>query len=383
MAASRQPDKPSRRRAVDSTRRAGGTEPRRGDRSRDTRRRFEQWARNPSCQANCISAVFGIRMAEVAKSEGIQPSMGQSPFAILRGSTFERAIFRNDAERLYEALRRAGVLDESAAGFLDLRLRMNGGGSPTLDHAMEQTLELLRRIAAASTAAARRAIPSIVAGAAFKIPGGVMLPEAILVPDVVIIRWPDNHAQLTVAEVKTYPDRGGYTDRTELATARAQAGVYVHGLEIVLDENNLRNAIRLNDRGVLVLTRPGSNFASIRANEDLRHQIARARRGFEMLRQVERSVAMAAGADPLAVVRGAPTAYCESCLAFCDRAPGCFKRALEAADPVVLGEDVARFLGPVDLDRACSLLQGASPANEAERDLALRLAEAATLLEGP
>ena len=34
-----------------------------GQQSRDTRRRFEQWARNPACEANCISAVHDISMA--------------------------------------------------------------------------------------------------------------------------------------------------------------------------------------------------------------------------------------------------------------------------------------------------------------------------------
>ena len=47
----------------------------------DTRRRFEQWAQNPQCQANTISAVHGIEMRDVVKFEGGTPTMGQSPFA--------------------------------------------------------------------------------------------------------------------------------------------------------------------------------------------------------------------------------------------------------------------------------------------------------------
>jgi hypothetical protein len=56
---------------------------------RDTRLRFEQWARNPACEANTLSAVHGIPMVEVAKAEGSQITMGQSPFALARGQTFD------------------------------------------------------------------------------------------------------------------------------------------------------------------------------------------------------------------------------------------------------------------------------------------------------
>ncbi len=72
--------------------------------SRDTRRRFEQWARNPLCQANTPSAVHGIAMIEVAKAEGCTPTMGQSPFALARGLNCERMLIKGSAERLREDL---------------------------------------------------------------------------------------------------------------------------------------------------------------------------------------------------------------------------------------------------------------------------------------
>src|SRR3954449_9775749 len=102
---------------------------------RDTRRRFEQWVRNPHCDANAISAVAGLEMAHVARAEGLTPTMGQSPFAIARGTTFEASLFRDDAQRLHGALGDGGVLAAGASGFLDLRLRMVGGPLKTLDEA--------------------------------------------------------------------------------------------------------------------------------------------------------------------------------------------------------------------------------------------------------
>jgi hypothetical protein len=157
-------------------------------------------------------------MADVVKREGGAPTMGQSPFALARGYTFERALFRDEAEALREALKGAGVLLESASGFRDFRLRQNGGPFGTLDEALTATAAFLKDIAGVGP---QRRLPSVVAGAVVRIPSGVMLPEAILVIDVLTVTRPEKRPVLTVGEIKTYPDRGGYTDGAELATARA------------------------------------------------------------------------------------------------------------------------------------------------------------------
>jgi len=313
-------------------------------------------------------------MADVARSEGIEPTMGQSPFAIVRGRRFENALFENDAERLHSALIAAGVLPAESAGFRDLRLRLHGGECANLDAALEETGRLLTRMAGAARAAERASLPSIVAGATIHIPGGVMLPEAILVMDVLVLQWTDGRPLLTAGEVKTYPDRGGHTEAAELATARAQLGVYLHGLEIALAERGAER-VALSSDGFLVLTRPGFNRPSVRAGEDLRYQIERARRGFVRLRDVAASTNPGASGFGVEAVRAASCAYSEACLSFCDRAPLCYRRALESGDPVVLGEDVARFLGRVGLERVCALLSGAAPRGEAEKELARRLSE--------
>lgn len=92
----------------------------------NTRMRFEQWAQNPTCKANTISAVRNVKMADVAKAEGLTPTFGQSPFALARGDQFERSLFYRDAAGLIEVLIEKEVLPSGATGFLDLRLKMNG-----------------------------------------------------------------------------------------------------------------------------------------------------------------------------------------------------------------------------------------------------------------
>lgn len=344
---------------------------------RDTRLRFEQWARNPLCEANAISAVHGVPMAEVAKREGTKPTMGQSPFAIARGQTFERSLFREDATRLREALVKAGVLAEGAEGFRDFRLRLVGGPYHALDEALAATAEFLRQLASAQTRRERAAIPGVIAGAVVRIPGGMMLPEAILVIDVLLTAFGKERPSLTVGEIKTYPDRGGYTDDGELATARAQAGVYVHGLRLVLEDLGLSGKIDVLDTGFLVLSRPGYSVPSIRANEDLRYQAARAERGFARLREIAARIGMSADDETIIrAVQGAPVRYADACVSFCDRAQSCHAAALRAGDPAVLGEDIARFLSDTTLTRALALLAGGRPSNIAEEDLLRRIAEA-------
>src|SRR4051794_23289412 len=89
---------------------------RRPEKSRDTRLRFEQWAKNPVCEANTMSAVHNVKMAKVAESVGVAPSFGASPFALGRGEQFEFNLLNNSAERLLPELYRTGVLPEGANG---------------------------------------------------------------------------------------------------------------------------------------------------------------------------------------------------------------------------------------------------------------------------
>ena len=150
--------------------------------------RFEQWVKNPDCEANTISAVAGVRMEEVAKAEDLDPTMGQSPFALARGTTFERFLLRDDAKRLIEALVEAKVLPAGASGLLDLRLRMNGGPTKDLDTAYGKTRDLL--IAAAKEGASGlKKLPAVVAAATLQVPGQpVMLPEGKVAIDALVLR---------------------------------------------------------------------------------------------------------------------------------------------------------------------------------------------------
>jgi hypothetical protein len=338
---------------------------------RNTRGRFEQWTKNPTCEANTVSAVHNIRLDHAAKAAGLDASFGQSPFAITRGDRFEAGLFVDNAEKLRAALERRAVLPADSVGLLDLRLKMNRGTRvASVDEALAETAAWLQRLATEPGSA-----ESIVAAPMIKIPKGVILPEALLIVDVVTVTTTeDGRARLTVGEVKVFPDRGGHTDPQQLASARAQAGIYRHALQLSVAALGVGDDIDVAANGFLVFTWPGSNSPSVRANEDLTYQAIRAERGFERLEEVAQSVVRVddfAADDPTLVKRvlEAPTDYMEACLSFCDLAPRCHARAIDADDPIVLGGEVKRLLGDTSVARAIELLNGAKPADAREHDL--------------
>lgn len=342
---------------------------------RNTRARFEQWAKNPTCDANTLSAVHNVRLDKAAEEVGLVASFGQSPFAIARGNRFEAGLFHDDAGRLRRGLERRKQLPEGSVGFLDLRLKMNGGTRiASVEQALVETESWLARIASEPAAA-----ESIVAAPMIKIPKGVILPEALLIIDAVTVTTTlENRARVTVGEVKVFPDRGGHTDPQQLASARAQAGIYRHALELSVASLALSDDIEIAPDGFLVFTWPGSNSPSIRAGEDLTYQSIRASRGFERLEQVALSIVrnddFAADAPALLQrVLGAPTDYREACLSFCDLAPRCHQQAADTDDAIILGEDVKRLLGDTPISRAIELLHGANPADDRETDLRRQL----------
>lgn len=344
---------------------------------RNTRGRFEQWAKNPTCDANTLSAVHNIRLDKAARAIGLEVSFGQSPFAIARGNRFEAGLFWDDAQKLRAALERKGCLPDTSVGFLDLRLKMNGGSRiRSVDHALEETEAWLRRIAADPAAA-----ESIVAAPMIKIPKGVILPEALLIIDAVTVTTTDDgRARVTVGEIKVFPDRGGHTDPRQLASARAQAGVYEHAMRLAVVALGLSDEIDIATHGFLVFTWPGSNSPSVRANEDLTYQAIRAERGFERLEEVALGVVRDkdfSTDNPALVQRvlDAPTDYSEACLAFCDLAPRCHTRSLAEDNPIILGDEVARFLGETTISRAMQLMAGMEPDDDREADLQRQLVD--------
>jgi hypothetical protein len=277
------------------------------------------------------------------------------------------------------------VLPVGATGLIDFRLRTNGGPRlNSLDIAIDETASFLNRLAENPS---DESLPALAAAPTLRIPRGVLLPEAVLIIDALAIRYDSDIPELVVGEVKTYPDRGGHTSEAELAVARAQAGVYVHGLDTVCQNLGISEAVRVRRDGFLVLTRPGSNWPAVRPNEDFAYQAERARHGFELLESAAELLPadVWAGSDGptpelLHAVIDADTSYSETCLSFCDRSPGCYQRAKDAGDPIILGEEVRRFSGGLDLHRVVELMNGAIPVHDVEQDFVDRFQDSQRMI---
>jgi len=337
---------------------------------RNTRGRFEQWVKNPQCEANTLSAVLNVKLSDVAKSLNYEPEYGQSPFAIQRGLQFEGWLFKEDAEVIRGAMEKIELLPADSAGFLDLRLTSNGGKTVrSTDEALEKSHALITNLVNVEFDA-----PTIVAGLLLKIPKGVMLPEATLIIDIITIQKLDTKFEIQVGEIKVFPDRGGHTDAGEIATARAQAGVYQHALQLTVDALNLGNAPMVSTSGFLVFTWPGSNSPVIRKGEDLTYLAKRAEKGFDQLDRVAAEVLSRqeknlADVDLKDWIAHSRTEYKEVCWSFCDLAPRCQDLAIAEDRGIVLGTEASKILGSVTISRALELLDGADSASEVEKSL--------------
>jgi hypothetical protein len=112
--------------------------------------------------------------------------MGQSPFAISRGVTFEASLLRDDARALRDELARKGVPGANSSGLVDLRLRINGGKVKDQEEAWQKTRNWL--LAAASDPSA---VVPLVASPTLKVPGQpILLPEGVLAIDVLLLHVP-------------------------------------------------------------------------------------------------------------------------------------------------------------------------------------------------
>lgn len=72
----------------------------------NTRARFEQWAKNPECKANTVSAVMNVEVTKVARRLGYEPKNMRPDFAVQRGMLFEHSLFRDNANVLLESLQK-------------------------------------------------------------------------------------------------------------------------------------------------------------------------------------------------------------------------------------------------------------------------------------
>jgi hypothetical protein len=311
----------------------GGLRPKRGPGARG----LEHMARNPACERLQVLTASGVgpNMAatEILGERGLE---GQSPFALVRGNSFERYVLSEGGARLLGLYQREGRAEVAAGPFVDLREGVPAGlaRSEQLRQRREATMYLL-------AGAARRGRPAVIAHAVL----GVEVAGASF--DIEADYLAADGDFYLPGEIKSYADKASKTDPADLRGACRQAAVAVVAL---------RQAARRLGRGEgaraacdLVLRKAGTNLPTLRAMA-LEGEVDSIERAFAAApRRLVMAAERAGGAslaDPQALL-AIPNYYVEECREFCALARHCKREAVAASDPVLIGDRAREQLAPV------------------------------------
>ena len=340
-------------------------------------RGLERMARNPSCRLLKALTVAGLSPATVVQQVyGEVTREQQSPFAIGAGNQFESGVFDNGAARLLDAYRSAGTLSLLECRVVNVPELAPGITPAAMARRQAISLRLLRAKLAGEAWApnliVKPRLSVTLLGLTFNIE-----PDALVVAD--------GEAFYRPVEIKSYPDRDGKTDATDVRGACRQAAVAVVALRAVAAQAGAADVESLVPaRGDLVLRTPGSYRPTLRPMtlqgevDSLERALQEAPRNLGETEVLLTSIGASAALDAPAVVDQLPNNYRENCREFCALASECKKRAVAQSDPVLLGSRAREeWASAGSITRVLELLdgRGAPPLNRAEQLLQERLQE--------
>lgn len=333
-------------------------------------RGLEHLARNPGCDRLMALSVLGVRASDAATLLYGEPGEGQSPFALSVGERFEARLVEDDAARLLALYEQAGRLPAGAAA-VDVAAQVPGTGAASLTRRAWLSARLLRQHLSGDPAA-----PALILHPRLSV--GLAGRPVSVEPDGLVVR----DGVFRVIEVKSYPDRGGKTDPSDLRGASRQAAVGLLALREALARQGVTDAAgRAPAQADLVLRKPGTMGATLRtlgiAGEQASLEAALARAP-EVLGAVEEADRPLRSADDLDAIR---PAWRESCREHCALNAVCKRQAGQTGALSLLGGAAREALAPAgDLWRVLALLDGAAPVDEAEAALAEALRTASDAL---
>lgn len=333
-------------------------------------RGLEHLARNPGCERLLALSVLGVRASDAATALYNEPAEGQSPFALSVGERFEARLFEDGAARLLALYIGKGRLPEGATA-VDVAARVPGTGEAARTRRSWLSLRLLRQHLAGDPAA-----PAVILHPRLSVDlAGVAVvvePDGLVVSDGVF----------RVIEVKSYPDRAGKTDPSDLRGASRQAAVGLVALREALARLGATEVARRAPAwGDLVLRKPGTMEATLRPLT-LEGELA------SLLSALDHAPAARARLEAGPPIRTAADLdairpdWRESCREHCGLNAVCKRQAEQAGALSLLGGAAREALAPAgDLHRALALLDGAAPSDAAEAMLAEQLRAAVDALE--
>ena len=347
-------------------------------------RGLEHVARNPSCMLLRAATLANVSPAAIATHVlGLPPREEQSPFAIGTGTSFERHLTEKGASdllELYRAEKRLGVRDSKVRNLVEL---VSSASPVALARRRTLTTRFIRQKLAGDPAAPNLIIKPRLTVALLGLPHDIE-PDAFVAADRDRFYRP--------VEIKSYIDRAGKTDPSDLRSAYRQAAVGVYGLRELLRCAGVPDPPALVPlEADLVLRRPSSFSPTLRPMRlpgeyfSVAQALQAAPQDLLTLEaQLQRS-GPGAALDDARTIEALPNNYLPSCREHCALAPYCKQRAYRASDPIVLGPQARERLAAAgSVARALDLLNGTGgPIRSPEEDaLAAQLREADAAWKG-
>ena len=341
-------------------------------------RGIESVARNTACTRLRAIVIAGLTPSAVVQAVFNEGGDTMSPFAMTLTQAFERRLLENGGSSLLTAYREKGLLTPTEVKITSVENVAPGDSAVARGHRVRETQRLLDLKHAGDPRA-----PNLVLSPRLPI-------EIVGVSHAVELAYlVASDAELTyrVGVIKSFADRAGKTDKTDIRAACREAAVGTLALRQHIASRG-GDPEMVPDKVDLVLRAPGSFsprlFAQMRAESELASLIRALSTAPADLDEVERLLPPGGTlADP-AMIDRLPNNYRSACKEHCALWERCRAHALMSGQPIVLGDLAAEQLAAAgSISRALDLWhgRGRAPENEAELTLMEALREAGQVLD--
>lgn len=359
-----------------------GTAPKRSP----TVRVLAGYSGHTECNTASLAFAAGVDMDQLLVGTHYQVQFGQSPFALGRGTQFERSIRNNNYATALDLLRTKMHFDVSDARVINLR-EMYAKNRVGMAARAADTRLLIGQILRGDAAA-----PNLIDGAVLtaEIGGSRAYFEA----DALAARF---DGPIHAGEVKSFPVVDGRAEQDKLGAALDQVAVYILLTQALVDDLGGDPDAAVSMTAMLIAPK-NVGLTPTLETQNVAARVSRVRMLLDRsLPVAELGEGLPAGVfgqiadqhapvqrrlDTLdAVVDRVGTKLTSGCLSTCGAARYCRARAVAAGSPSIGGEQAARLLpGVRSLPRAAELAAGA-PAAPQEAAAAAQLAKAGRLYD--
>lgn len=341
-------------------------------------RGIESVARNTACTRLRAIVIAGLTPGEVIKSVFDAEPDAMSPFAMTMTQAFERRLLGNGGSSLLTAYREKGLLAQGEVKIISVEDMAPGDNRVARTRRVSETQRLID----------------------LKHNGDPRAPNLILAPrmplEIVGVTHPVELAYMVASDaehsyrvgvIKSFADRGGKTDRSDVRAACREAVVGTLALRQHIARRG-GDPEMAADRVDMVLRAPGSFnprlFPAMRAESEMASLVRALSTAPADLDEVERLLPAGATLADTGVIERLPNNYRSHCKEHCALWERCRAQALAAGQPIILGDLAAEQLAAAgSISRALDLLDGRGrpPDNEAEAALAAGLRDAGQVLD--